>query len=122
MTEQGSSFRSNNYVPELGDVVHLNWDPAIGHEMKGPHYGLVLSATLFSTATGMVVVAPITSPRGKVSGFEIVVQAGRVNGVAVLSGVRCLDYQSRAVEFENRVKPAVVMEANRRLHLVFPIA
>lgn len=120
MAKQGGSFQSSNYVPELGDVVHLNWDPAVGHEMKGPHYGLVLSATLFNTATGMVVVAPITSPREKISGFEVVVRAGRVNGVAVLSGVRCLDYQSRAVEFENRVKPDVVMEANRRLHLVLP--
>lgn len=120
MPKRGASFQSDNYVPELGDIVHLNWNPAIGHEMNGPHYGLVLSATLFNAATGLVVVTPITSPRNKLSGFEILVKAGRVNGVALLSGLRSVDYQARMVEFEDKADPAVVAEANRRLHLIFP--
>lgn len=88
--------------------------------MDGPHYGLVVSADLFNQATGMAVVVPITSKGGKLSGFELPIQAGRVNGVAVLSGVRALDYQNRNVQFETKASTAEIAEANRRIRMVFP--
>ncbi len=47
-------------------------------------------ATLFNTATGMVAVVPITTARNNLSGFEIPMQAGRVRGVALLSGCAAL--------------------------------
>ena len=59
MAKKGDTFGSANYVPEFADVVHVDWSPSIGHEMANPHYGLVVSATLFNTAVGMVVVVPI---------------------------------------------------------------
>src|SRR4051795_9706586 len=98
MARRGADFATAGYVPELGDVLHLNWDPSTGHEMKGRHYGLVLSATPFNVATGLVVVSPITSKRGKLSHFEYEVKAGRVSGVAILSEVRSLDYQTRSIQ------------------------
>jgi mRNA interferase MazF len=52
MAKRGDSFQRNGYVPLLGDVVHLNWSPVVGHEMDGPHYGLVVSADLFNQAAG----------------------------------------------------------------------
>lgn len=120
MPRRGASFQAGGYVPELGDVVHLDWSPAIGHEMVRPHYGLVLSATAFNNATGLVVAAPITTPRNKLSGFELEVRAGRVKGVAILSGLRSLDYQARTVTYEAKVDAATVAEANRRVRMVFP--
>jgi mRNA-degrading endonuclease toxin of MazEF toxin-antitoxin module len=116
----GDNFSRHGYVPRLGDVVHLDWSPAIGQEMKGPHYGLVLSADLFNHSTGRAMIIPITSKVGKLSGFEMPVQAGRVSGVAVLSGLRALDYQNRDVQFEVLAGPDVAAEANRRLRMVFP--
>jgi mRNA-degrading endonuclease toxin of MazEF toxin-antitoxin module len=88
--------------------------------MAGRHYGLVLSADLHNQATGLVVVVPITSRGGKVSGFELPVQAGRVNGVAVLSALRSLDYQTRDIQHEDKVNAATVTEANRRVRMFFP--
>ncbi len=120
MARRGDNFQDNSYVPELGDIVHLNWAPAIGHEMLGPHYGQVLSATLFNTATGTVAVVPITTARNQLSGFEIPVQAGRFRGVALLSGLCCLDYASRDIQFEGNAGASVIAEANRRLHMIFP--
>ncbi len=104
----------------MGDIVHLNWSPTVGHEMDGPHYGLVVSADLFNQGTGLVVIVPITSKSGKLSGFELPVRAGRVNGVAVLSGLRSLDYQNRDIQFEATGAAADVTEANRRLRMIFP--
>ena len=115
----GASFKQG-YVPELADVVHLDWAPALGHEMTGSHYGLVLSATVFNHATGLVVVAPITSKRGKVGSFDLEVRAGRVSGVALISGLRSLDYTTRNIQFESRAPAAVVAEANRRIAMFLP--
>jgi len=120
MARRGDNFARANYVPQFGNIVHLNWSPAEGHEMAGPHYGLVLSADLYNQATGLVIVAPITSRAGKLSGFELLVQAGRINGVAVLSGLRSLDYQSRDIQFEGAADPAVAAEASRRVRMIFP--
>lgn len=100
--------------------MHLDWSPTIGREMTGPHYGLAISADLFNHGTGTVMVVPITSKGGKLSGFELPVRAGRVNGVAVLSGLRSLDYQSRDVQFEAKADATTVTEANRRIRMVFP--
>ena len=88
--------------------------------MIGPHYGLVLSASAFNHATGLVVVVPITLARDKLSGFEVAVHAGRVKGVALLSGPRALDYQARKVEYEGVVTADLITEANRRFRLIFP--
>lgn len=120
MPRRGDDFASRGYVPRCGDIVHLNWTPSAGHEMKGPHYGLVLSGTEFNEATGMAVVSPITSKTGKLSGFEFPVRAGRVAGVAVLSELRTLDHQARSLQFEDAVATEIVAEANRRVRMIFP--
>ncbi len=121
MAKKGDTFGSANYVPEFADVVHVDWSPSIGHEMANPHYGLVISATLFNTAVGMVVVVPITSRGGKVSSFELPIQSRQVNGVAVLSDFRSLDYTTRKIAFENRGPKAVAIEANKRISLILPV-
>src|SRR3954465_5645592 len=123
---RGDNFQTANYLPAFGDVVHLNWSPSVGHEMPGPHYGLVVSATRFAQATGLVLVVPITSKTGKRGGFELPVRAGRVNGAAILSGLRSVDYQTRDVQYEDRVQsedrasPSVADEAARRIKMLFP--
>jgi mRNA-degrading endonuclease toxin of MazEF toxin-antitoxin module len=122
VTRKGDTFRSANYVPEFADVVHVDWSPSIGHEMVDPHYGLVISATLFDTAVGMVALVPITSKGGKVSSFELPIQSRQVNGVAVLSDFRSLDYTTRNIAFENRGPKSVAIEANKRIHLILPVS
>src|SRR5690348_3847175 len=115
MPRRGDDFTADGYVPELGHVVHMNWDPALGREMKGRHYALVVSATEFNHGTGLAVLCPITSKTGKLSAFELEIAAGRVKGVAILSSVRAIDYQTRSVQYEDRTRPDLVGEANRRI-------
>jgi hypothetical protein len=43
-----------------------------------------------------------------------------VNGVAVLSALRSLDYQTRDIQHEDKVNAATVTEANRRVRMFFP--
>lgn len=118
--KQGQTFAHNGYVPAQGHVVHLNWDPAVGHEMKGPHYGLVVSATDFHHGTGLCFVCPITSKVGKLSAFEMPITAGRVNGAVILSALRSIDFQTRDLQFETTGDPTLTAEATRRLRMVIP--
>lgn len=117
MPSRGDDF-AKGYVPSRGHVVHLNWNPAVGHEMMGPHYGLVLSHDAFNIGTGLVVVSPITSKVGKLSGFEFEVRAGRVDGVAVLSQFRTLDYQTRSIQYEGLIADERIDEAARRVKMI----
>ncbi len=116
---RGQSFAAG-YVPRLGDVVHLDWSPVVGHEMNGPHYGLVLTPYEFNVATGLMIAAPITSKVGKLSHFELELRAGKAQGAANLSGIRSLDFTVRNVQFEAAAPLALVTEANRRVKLALP--
>src|SRR4051794_26986438 len=100
MPSRGDSFQSVSYVPRKGDIVHLDWSPAAGHEMLGPHYGLVVSEEMFNHASGMVYVLPITSKVNKTGNLQVSINAGRVQGLALLSSLRSLDYRIRNIKFE----------------------
>ena len=119
MARRGDDF-AHGYTPALGDVVHLNWAPSEGREMKGPHYALVLSADLYNVGTGLAVVCPVTSKLGKLSDFEFPVRVGRVNGAAILSELRSLDYPARSIQFEGKLSDSDIAEANRRVRMIFP--
>jgi len=118
MAKCGDDFTCG-YTPEQGDVVHLNWQPSVGSEMVGPHYGLVVSQSTFNIGTGMVMICPITSKTDKLSGFDLPIRSGRVNGAAVLSQMRTLDYMSRSVEFESKALDDDILEASRRIKMIF---
>lgn len=47
------------YVPNRGDIVHLEFDPSSGREMKGPHFGLVVSGKIFNQQ-GLAIICPIS--------------------------------------------------------------
>lgn len=119
MARRGDNF-ARGYTPALGDVVHVDWAPSQGREMRGPHYALVLSADQYNVATGLAVLCPITSKVSKLSDFEFPVRSGRVNGAAILSELRSLDYQARNIQYEAKVPPAAIAEANRRVRMIFP--
>lgn len=118
MVKRGDDF-TRGYTPEHGDVVHLNWQPSVGSEMLGPHYGLVVSQSTFNIGTGLVIVCPITSKTDKLSGFDLPIRAGRVKGAAVLSQMRTLDYMTRSIEFESNAQDDDVREAVRRIKMIF---
>lgn len=47
------------YTPDRGDIVHLEFDPAAGSEMQGPHFGLVVSQRAFNQL-GLAIICPIS--------------------------------------------------------------
>jgi mRNA interferase MazF len=87
-----------HYTPNRGDVVWLEFDPQSGHEQRGHRPALVLSPKSYNELVGLALFCPITS---KVKGypFEVNIQAGKINGVALSDQVKSLDWQTRKASF-----------------------
>ena len=112
------------YIPDRGDLIHLNFTPSAGREMAGPHYALVISPTGFSRMTGKAVVCPITSTiRGWP--FEVRLPAGllpRKKGQAhdadsaiLCDQFRTLDYHARNATLVHRVGPEILRQVLDRV-------
>ncbi len=60
------------YVPDVGDIVWLNFDPQAGHEQAGHRPALVLTPARYNRISGLMVACPVTS-RIKGYAFEVVI-------------------------------------------------
>lgn len=91
----------NEYIPRLGDVIWINFDPTKGHEQAGKRPALVLSNTKYNDATGMALVAPITSKVKSYPGEVRLPINRKFEGVVLADHIRNIDWIVRKPEFGN---------------------
>ncbi|WP_371195054.1 type II toxin-antitoxin system PemK/MazF family toxin [Glaciecola sp. SC05] len=95
-----------------GDIVHLNFDPQSGREMKGKHYALVISNDTFNRS-GLAMVCPITQGiHHREGGFTTTLMGTGLDtlGVVVSSQVKTLDLHSRRASLKEHCDRYVVDE------------
>lgn len=80
------------YVPGLGDMVWLEFDPQAGHEQAGRRPALVLSPLRYNAMRGMMICCPMTS-RIKGYVFEVVVSRDPPS-VVLADQVKSLDWRA----------------------------
>jgi mRNA interferase MazF len=86
------------YIPRKGDFVAVDFDPQSGHEQRGRRPALVISNDLFSTATGLCIVCPVTNTRRDYP-FHVAIPEGLgVTGVVMVEQVKSLDFHARGVK------------------------
>ena len=85
------------YIPEQGDIVYFDFSPTEGREQDGIRPGLVMSRGFFSKASGLALIAPITSKQ-KGYPFEVPIQSKGVSGVALIDQVKTVDYGARKLK------------------------
>lgn len=83
-----------SYIPDRGDIAWINLNPVRGHEQAGRRPVLVVSNHLFSRATGLALVVPITSKK-KGYPVEVRIESPMVKGVALASSIRSIDWRAR---------------------------
>ncbi|WP_048000736.1 type II toxin-antitoxin system PemK/MazF family toxin [Lactiplantibacillus herbarum] len=93
------------YNPEQGDIVYINFDPSIGHEIKKRRPGLVVSKTIFNKLTGFCLICPITSTQRSFGTYVTIEQPARVNGEVVTHQLRSMDFEKRKLEFVEQCDP-----------------
>lgn len=110
------------YTPERGDIVHLQFDPASGQEMKGPHYALVVSAKAFN-ARGLAMVCPISQGAAAVARSYGTVVTLMGSGTHTQGTVHChqlkaLDWRARRAKFKEAVPTIVIDDVAARLEAI----
>jgi mRNA interferase MazF len=104
---------SSAYVPDVGDVVWLQFDPQAGHEQAGHRPALVLSPARYNSARGMMICCPMTS-RLKGYVFEVVVATDPPSAV-LADQIKSLDWRARRAVRKGSVKPAVLEEVKAKI-------
>ena len=111
---------SQNYVPDQGDLVWLDFDPQAGHEQAGRRPALVLSPKSYNQATKLILCCPVTS-RVKGYPFEVVILGSpKISGVVLSDQIRSLDWVARNAQFIDRVQTAVLSEVAMKQKLLLP--
>lgn len=105
------------YIPERGDVVWTDFDPAAGYEQKGKRPALVLSPNSFNKKMKLALVAPIT---GRVRGhcFEVPFNGNRVSGVVLCQQVKMIDFVQKGVQFVEKAPVIVASDAPARVRAI----
>jgi len=113
------------YVPERGDIIHLQFDPASGRELKGPHFALVLSPRDFNR-WGLAMVCPISQGAAAAARTYGTVVSLTGAGTHTQGAVHChqlkaLDWQQRQAKFKEAVPSFLLDEALGRIEaILFP--
>ena len=105
-------------IPDRGDILHIDLDPAKGREQQGQRYVLVLTLAEFNHF-GLALVAPITQGGqfAREHGFAVsMMGAGtKTQGVVLCNQVKMLDYRERRAQIIETAPETVIDEALARV-------
>ncbi len=111
-------------IPERGDILHLQFDPALGQEMRGNHFCLVVSPRAFNSRFRLAMVCPISggvSGIARHSGFLISLMGCglRTDGSIHAHQLKSLDWFARQASFVEKVPDPILQEVLGCLMAVF---
>lgn len=105
----------DQYIPDRGDLVWLNFSPQAGHEQAGRRPALILSPKKYNFAANLALVCPITN-RKKGYPFEVPLPVGaRVSGVILADHIKSIDWNERHAVFIERAPLEIVSDVLKRL-------
>lgn len=101
------------YIPDKGDIFHLNFDPSGGKEIKGGRFALALSPKAFNRATGLVFACPISQGNAAAARSGGMISTLLGAGTETQGNVHChqlksLDWQIRKASFKETVPDYVI--------------
>jgi mRNA interferase ChpB len=110
------------YVPNRGDIVHLQFDPASGQEIKGPHFGLVVSAKEMNER-GLAVICPISQGAAATARTHGTVVTLMGCGTDTQGAVHChqlksMDWRIRKAKFKETVPKEISDEVAARIEAI----
>ncbi|MEQ1531213.1 MAG: type II toxin-antitoxin system PemK/MazF family toxin [Methylococcales bacterium] len=111
-------------IPERGDILHIQFDPASGKEMLGKHFCLVVSPRSFNVRFGLAMVCPISggaAESARHSGFLVSLLGSglRTDGSVHVHQLKSLDWAARRAAFVEKVPDTILQEVLDCLITVF---
>ena len=109
---------ANEYVPDRGHIVWMNFTPQAGHEQAGHRPALVLSPIKYNRKSSLALLCPITS-RIKGYPFEVSLpDTSAVRGVVLADHVKSLDWKARNARYECDATSRVVSEVLEKVNVL----
>ena len=110
------------YTPDRGDIVHLQFDPASGQEMKGPHFGLVVSAKAFNSR-GLAMMCPVSQGEARLARTYGTVVTLMGSGTSTQGAIHChqlksLDWRVRKAKFKEKAPSLIVDDVAARIETI----
>lgn len=108
-----------NYIPDVGDVAWIDFDPQAGHEQAKRRPAVVLTPKTYNEKTGLLICVPLST---KIKGypFEISIK-GEKESIALSDQVKSLDWNARRAEYKAKVSQNELEEIKTKLALLIGI-
>ena len=103
-----------SYIPDLGDIVWVSFNPQKGREQANKRPAIVVSPEVYNRKSSLALMCPITS-RMKSYTFEVTIKERKIEGVALVDQIRSLDWQARKVKFIERAKPGILFKIQEKI-------
>ena len=112
---------ARGYVPEVGDVVWLEFDPQAGHEQAGHRPALVISPASYNGKSGLMVCCPMST---KIKGhpFEVVTQIDGMDSAVLSDQVKSLDWKVRKAKKKAVVTQEVLLHVRAKMKALLLIS
>jgi mRNA interferase MazF len=108
------------YVPDVGDIVWMNFTPQSGHEQAGRRPAVVLSPKEYNSRAGLLVCVPVTN---QIKGypFEVALSGAGASGAALADQLKSLDWESREAGRKGRATPAEMAEIKAKIKVLLSL-
>ena len=103
----------SGYIPDVGDIVWIEFDPQSGHEQAGHRPAVILSPAAYNAKAGLIVCCPTTT-KAKGYPFEVAL-SGRVASVALADQVKSFDWRARRATRKGRATAAELADIRAKL-------
>ena len=106
---------ARGYVPNVGDIVWLEFDPQAGHRPA-----LVVSPASYNGKTGLMVCCPMTTQL-KGYPFEVPIEAGGIPSAVLADQVKSLDWKIRRAKKKGSAPADVVTHVRAKIKALLAI-
>jgi len=107
------------YIPKIGDIVSLNFDPQSGHEQSGFRPALVISSSQFNTKTNLSMVCPITLKNNKFIFHVPLIKKQKTQGFILVEHVKSLDVISSNIKYIEKCNKTTMKDVQHLVKIIF---
>lgn len=102
------------YVPDVGDIIYLDFDPQAEREQAKRRPALVMTGRNYNCAAGLAVVCPLMSVI-KPYPFALSVHVNGRDGCVLTDHIKSMDWRALRAEFYDRAPENVLNQAKNLL-------
>ncbi len=102
-------------LPDVGDLVWVNFNPQAGHEQAGHRPAMVLSARIYHEKTALAVVCPITSNTSPYPFKVLLPDDLPISGAVLSDQVKSIDRDARQLRIAGRAPQKIVADVQAKL-------